>query len=121
MPQKIFSKTFVASHKVKPILTLDKPIYVRFNILDLSKILMYGFHYKCIKRKYNSKLLFTGRSSLVYEIETDDVYEDFYRDKNLFYFSDYPQDLKFFDLVNKKVIGKMKNEFKGKIISELYL
>ena len=51
---------------------------------------MYEFHYKCIKRKYNPKLLFTDRSSLIYEIETDDVYEDFYRDRNLFYFSDYP-------------------------------
>ena len=120
MQQKIFSKNFVAILKIKPILTLDKPIYVRFSIADLSKLLMYEFHYKYIKRKYNSKLLFTDRGSLVYEVETDDIYEDFYRDKNLFYFSDYPQDLKFFDLVNKKVVGKMKYEFKAKIISELY-
>ena len=55
---------------------------------------------------------------LVYEIKTNDVYEDFYKDKDLFDFSDYAQDSKFFDLVNKKVIGKMKDEFKGKIISE---
>ena len=38
---------------------------------------MYGFHYKHIKRKYDAKLLFTDTESLVYEIETDDVYEDF--------------------------------------------
>ena len=38
---------------------------------------MYGFHYKHIKRKYGAKLLFTDTESLVYEIETDDVYEDF--------------------------------------------
>ena len=63
-------------------------------------------------------MLFTDTDSLVYEIETKDVYEDFYRDKNLFGFSDYSRDSKFFDLANKKVIGKMKNEFKGKIISE---
>ena len=54
-------------------------------------------------------------NSLVYEIKTDDVYEDFYKDKNLFDFSDYP---KSFDPVNKKVIGKMKDEVTGKIISE---
>ena len=120
MQQKIFSKNFVAILKIKPILTLDKPIYVRFSIADFSKLLMYEFHYKCIKRKYNSKLLFTGKGNLVYEVETDDVYGDFYRGKNLLYVSDYPQDLKFFDLVNKKVAGKMKYEFKVKIISELY-
>ena len=79
---------------------------------------MYEFHYKYIKTKYNAKLLFTDRDSLVYEIETKDLYEDFYEDKGLFGFSDYPQDLKFFDLVNKNIIDKIKDEFKGKIISE---
>ena len=38
--QKIFSKNFVAVHKIKPVLTLNKPIYVGFSILDLSKLLM---------------------------------------------------------------------------------
>ena len=42
--QKIFSKNFVAVHKIKPVLTLNKPIYVGFNILDLRKLLMYKFH-----------------------------------------------------------------------------
>ena len=44
--QKIFSKKFVASHETKPVLTLDKPIYVGFSILDLSKLFIYGFYYK---------------------------------------------------------------------------
>ena len=63
-------------------------------------------------------MLFTDTDSLVYEIETNDVYEDFCENKHLFDFSDYPEDLNFFDPVNKKVIGKMKDEVKGKIISE---
>ena len=63
--------------------------------------------------------MFTDTHSLVYKNITDDVHEDFYEDENLFDFSDYTPDLKFFDLVNKKVIGKMKDEFKGEIISEL--
>ena len=75
--QKILNKSFVAIHKIKSVLTLDKPIYVGFSILDLSKLLMYEFHYKYIKTKYNAKLLFTDTGSLVYEIETKDVYEDF--------------------------------------------
>ena len=79
---------------------------------------MYEFYYKYIKRKHDAKLLFTDTDSLVYEIKADDIYEGFYGNKNLFDFSDYPRDSKFFDPANKKVIGKMKDEFKGKIISE---
>ena len=51
---------------------------------------MYEFHYKYIKNKFDAKLLFTDTDSLVYEIKTEDVYEDFHEDKNLFDFSDYP-------------------------------
>ena len=53
---------------------------------------MYEFHYKDIKSKFDAKLLFTGIDSLFYEIKTEDIYEDFYQDKNLFDFSDYPLD-----------------------------
>ena len=116
--QKIFSKNFAAVHEIKPVLTLAKPIYVGFIILDLSKLLRYDFHYKHIKIKYDAKLLFTDTDSLVYEIKTDGVYEDFYKDKNLFDFNDHPHDTKFFNLVNKKVIGKMKDEFQEKITSD---
>ena len=116
--QKVFSKNFVAIHEIKPVLTLNKPIYVGFSILDLSKLSMYEFHYKYMKSKFDAKLLFTDSDILVYEIKTEDVYDDFYQDKNLFDFSDYPLNSKFFDPVNKKVIGKMKDEFKGKIISD---
>ena len=63
--------------------------------------------------------LFTDTDSLVYEFKTKDVHEDFYQDKNLFDCSDYPLNSKSFDPVNKKVIGKMKDEFKEKIISEI--
>ena len=63
-------------------------------------------------------MLFTDTDSLIYEIKTKDVYENFSEDKSLFDFSDYPEDSKLFYPVNKKVIGKMKNKFKGKIISE---
>ena len=70
---------------------------------------MYEFHYKYIKRKYDPNLLFTGTGSLVYEMKIEDVYEDFYEDKNLLDFSDCPQHSNFFDPVNKKVIRKMKD------------
>ena len=70
-------------------------------------------------KKIDANLLFTDTDSLVYEIETNDVYEDFYENKNWFDLSDYPQDSKFFDRASKKVISKMKDEFQGKIISKL--
>ena len=75
--QKIFNKNFVAIHQIKQVLTL----YVGFSILNLSKFLMYEFHYKYIKSKFDAKLLFTDTDSLVYEVKTKDVYEDFYQDK----------------------------------------
>ena len=114
--QKIFSKNFVAIYKIKLVLTLNKSVYVGFSILDLSKRFMYNFHCKYMKNKFQAKLLFTDTDSLIHEIKTEDVYEDFYQDKNLFDFSEYPLDSKFFDPVNKT--GKMKDEYKGKIISE---
>ena len=88
--QKIFSKNLVAIHKIKPVLALNKPIYVGFSVLGLSKLLMYKFHYEYIKNKFDAKLLFTDTDSLVYEIKTEDAYKDFYEDNNLFDFSDYP-------------------------------
>ena len=57
--QKIFIKNFVAINEIKPVLTLNKPVYVEFSISDLSKVLMYEFHYKYIKNKFDAKLLFT--------------------------------------------------------------
>ena len=62
--------------------TLNKPIYVGFSILDLSKLLIYEFHYKYIKSKSDTNLLFTDTDSLVYEIKTEDVFENVYKDKN---------------------------------------
>ena len=66
--QKIFSKNFVAIYQVKPVSILNKPIYVGFSILDLSKLLMYTFHCEYIQNKFNARLLFTDTDSLVHEI-----------------------------------------------------
>ena len=84
-------------------LTIDKPIYVGFSILDLSKLLLYEFHYKYIGTKDDNcvNLLFADTDRLDYEIKTNNVYRDFYKNKNLFDFSDYPEDSKFFGPVNK--------------------
>ena len=102
--QKIFSKNSVAIYEIKPVLKLDKSIYVGFIILNLSEFLIYKFHYKYTGTKYDNcaKLLFTATDSVVYELETDDVCEDFYENKYLFDFSRYPEYSKFFDPTDKK-------------------
>ena len=116
--RKYLVKILLLFVEIKPVLILNEPIYVGFSILDLSKLLMYEFHDKYIKSELNVKLLFTDTDSLVYEVKTEDFYEGFYQDKNLFDFSDYPLHSKFFDPVNKKVTGKMEKEFKERIINE---
>ena len=86
---KLFKENLVAVHKIKEALTLNRPAYVGMCILDLSKTLMYEFHYNYIKEKYGdrAKLLFTDMDSLTYEIETEDVYQDFWSDEDKFDFS----------------------------------
>ena len=117
---KIFNEDLVAIHKTKTTSTLNRPAYVGMCILDLSKTLMYDFHYNYIKSKYGDKarLLFTDTDSLTYEIEADDVYQDFWKDKHLFDNSDYPKNSPFYNNANKKVIGKFKDEAAGMPIVE---
>ena len=62
--------------------------------------------------------MFTDTNSLTYEIKSEDVCEEFFKQKHLFDFSNYPKDSKLFDLTNKNVIGKMKDKFEGKIVDE---
>ena len=107
---KIFNENLVAVHKIKKALPLNRPAYVGMCILDLSKILMYDFHYNYIKKKYGdrAKLLFTDTGSLTYEIEAEDIYQDFWNDKDKFDNSDYLENSPYYDKTNKKVICKFK-------------
>ena len=97
---------------------LKKPIYVGFTVLELSKWLMYGFDYNFITKHFDAELLFTDTDNIIYKIKSEDVYEEFFKHKHLFDFSNYPKDSKFSDQTNKKVIGKMKDVSEGKIIDE---
>ena len=71
-----------------------------------------------LKTFNSAKLLFTDTDSLVYEIKDKDVYEQCFKDKELFDFSGYPRDSKYYGSSNKKVLGQMKDEFNGVRISE---
>ena len=117
--QKFLDKNLEAVHKIKPVLLLNKPIYVGFSILELCKMIMYDWHYNYFVKKFDCSLLFTDTDSLVYEIRgADSVYDEVFRDKELFDFSECDKKSVYYGLSNKQVIGKMKNEMSGKIIAE---
>ena len=122
-PPKIFSENLVSVHLKKTSLTMNKPVYLGMCILDLSKTIMYDFHYNYIKPKYEekAKLLFTDTDSFMYEIETEDFYKDISKDvKDRFDTSDYPENHPsgIPTGINKKVLGMFKDEAAGKIIKE---
>ena len=122
-PPKIFSENLISVHLKKTSLTMNKPVYLGMCILDLSKTIMFDFHYNYIKAKYEdkAKLLFTDTDSLMYEIETEDFYKDITGDvKKRFDTSDYPENHPSGILtgINKKVLGMFKDEAAGKIIKE---
>ena len=115
---KIFGKDYAAIYEIKLVLILNKLIYVGFSVLDLSNWKMYDFHYNFIKKNFNDELLFTDTDSLTYEIRSENVYKKNFNWKDLFDFSNYSKDSKFFNETNKKFIGKMKDEFGGVILVE---
>ena len=120
---KIFNENLVSVHMKQTSLTMVKPVYLGMCILDLSKTIMYDFHYNYIKSKYGdkAKLLFSDTDSLMCEIQTEDFYKDISGDvKDRFDTSDYPENHPsgIPTGINKKVLGKMKDEAAGKIIKE---
>ena len=119
----IFTEDLVAVHMKKTELVFNKPVYLVMSVLDLSKTLMYEFHYSYIKKNFGSKanLLFTDTDSLCYEIETEDFFKDISTDDqekfdtsnfSLNHASSIPIG------INKKVLGKFKDEAGGEIITE---
>ena len=91
-------------------------------VLDLSKFHMYNFYYNVLKQRYggNCRLLYTDTDSLVVDVSTEDVYEDFRQEdmKQHFDFSEYPKDHPNYDPTNAKVLGKFKCETNGVPMSE---
>ena len=79
---------------------------------------MYTFHYDYVCKTFNARLLFTDTDSLVYEIKSDRVYEQCFKDRKLFDFTGYPKESVYYDNLNKKVLGKMKDELNGSKIVE---
>ena len=118
----IFDENLVAIHMKKTKLVFNKPVYCGMAILDLSKTLIYDFHYKYIKPKYGekAKLLMTDTDSLCYKIETEDFFEDISADvEKGFDTSNFPKDHPSgIQGKDKTIPGMMKDEAGGKIIEE---
>lgn len=117
----IFNDNLAAIELSRTEVVFDKPIYVGMCVLDISKTILYEFHYAHMKNVYGDKckLCYTDTDSLIYAIETHDIYEDMKQNINRFDTSDYPSDnLYNLPQVNKKVPGLMKDEGAGKLLLE---
>lgn len=118
----VFDENFVAIQMKPERVVLDKPIYIGFSVLELSKSHMYQFHYSVIKPYYNERvsLCYTDTDSFIYKIQTKDFYSDL---KNVFinYFDTSNFDLSnefLIPLHNKKKPGLFKDELGGDLLTE---
>jgi len=117
---ELFNEDLAVVHFKKSKVVLNKPIIIGMSILDISKVIMYDFHYNTMKNKYgnNMRLCFTDTDSLCYWVQTEDLYKDLVSLSDKLDTSDYPTDHPLYCAKNKKVIGKFKDETNGKPIEE---
>lgn len=116
----IFNENLVAIELERTEVVLNKPIIIGMNILDISKIVMYDYHYNYMKKKYgnNCQVLYTDTDSFIYNIKCDDFYHDMRLDQNKYDTSDFdPNNVYKISLLNKKIPGLMKDENNGLIMT----
>lgn len=117
----IYSENLAAIHLKKKIIVFNKPIYVGMAILDLSKIVMYDYHYNVMQKKYDAdklKLAYMDTDSLLYQIKTENLYNDMTDMLEYLDTSDYPKDHPCYSIKNKKKPGTFKDEAQGKVIEK---
>lgn len=118
----IFNENLVAVQLHRSEVLLNKPIYVGLTVLDVSKTLIYDFHYNYMHKIYsytNCKLLYTDTDSLIYAVKCNDFYDDMKQNIQKFDTSDYPKENMFnMPRENKKIVGLMKDECNGNILTE---
>ena len=117
----IFSENLVAVHKKKTIVNCNKPIFIGFVVLELSKLKMYKTYYEYLKPKFGDrlKLLYTDTDSFILQIESEDLYEEIENDVKKYYDTrKYPKHSPLFTEENAFKLGCLKDECNGKIMSE---
>ena len=117
---KIYHENLASFQMFPRSVTLCKPRYIGLTVLDLSKLLMYSYHYKYILKKFgNVKVLLSDTDSFCYWIKTEkDFYDEIKEDIDWFDFSNYDQNHPNYNKDNHLIPGKMKDEMGGKIIDE---
>ena len=115
-----FDESLMGCEMGKMKVVMNKPVYLGQVILDLSKIIMYEFHYDYMKKKYpRPQLCYMDMDSLIYNIKTEDFYVDIAEDvPTRFDTSGYIPDRPLPIGLNKKVIGLMKDKLRGAIMTE---
>lgn len=118
----IFNENLVAVEMLRTNIFIAKPIIVGVSVLEISKLCMYDFHYNFMLKEFTHKqckMQYTDTDSFIYNIECDDVYAFLKKKSDRFDTSDYPANNQYgIKLLNNKVLGVMKDECKGKCISE---
>jgi hypothetical protein len=110
---KIINEDLVMVQNAVKTLRMTKPIYTGFTILELSKTVMYEFHYRHIVKRYGSekaRLLFTDTDSLCYHITTPNLYEDMRENVELYDTSNFEPDHFLYSTATNRVLGKFKSE-----------
>ena len=118
---RAFGGNLYGLHMRRDHILFNRPIYMGMCVLELSKLLMYKFYYDHLKVKYGEKckLIYTDIDSLLLDVECEDFYKEMEKDLHLYDTSDYPKDHPCYSGMNKKVIGKFKDECNGKPIEEV--
>jgi hypothetical protein len=115
LDRTIFAENLVAVHSRRSSIKMSKPLYIGQAVLDLSKVLMYDFFYGHLKNK-DVSLLYMDTDSFILEMR-DDFYKDVKENSSLYDTSNYPADHPCYSITNAKLIGKMKDECGGKIMT----
>ena len=118
--QVIFNPDLVGIQNHKEKVLINKPIYIGMTVLDLSKMLMFDFYYNHLKKTYgeNVRLLYTDTDSVIVKVDTEDIYADMSLNADLYNTSNYSPGHPLYSDQNKKVIGNLKDELGGQLLTE---
>jgi len=116
---RIFDDNLIAIHMRRNKVLFNKPIFIGFCVLELSKHLMYDAYYEKLQRIFKDiKLLYTDTDSFVLHIKDSNIYKTMQKNEDLFDFSDYPKDHVLYNDKNEKVVSKFKDELHGNIMTK---